>query len=166
MAAQMSFFISVGFSIVVWSLVVGLFIWPRLQGLDRTQALRPILMLHSFRFEGLVFLVPGVVAPDLPASFAHAAAIGDITAASLALLSLALLPRAPGLWVAWIFNLWGSADLLNAFFQANRSGLIPGQLGAAYFVPTLFVPLLLVTHVVGFKILMSRPRPLLRPATV
>ena len=101
------------------------------------------IMLHSFRFIGLAFLVPGVVSPDLPSAFAHSAAYGDIVAATLALRSL---PGGPGVVLAWGFNIWGTADLLNAFYQANHAGLLAGQLGAAYFIPSFLVPLLLVTH--------------------
>jgi hypothetical protein len=50
----------------------------------------------------------------------------------------------------------GGSDLLNAFYQANHAGLLPGQLGAAYFIPTFLVPLLLVTHRLGFRILLQR----------
>ena len=60
--------------------------------------------------------------------------------------------------IAWIFSLWGSADLLDAFYQANNAGLVAGQLGAAYFIPTLIVPLLLVTHVLVFRILLQHHR--------
>ena len=117
--------------------------------------MQPLLILHSFRFIGLAFLIPGVVSPDLPAAFAHAAAYGDIIAATLALLSLLLLPSAAGVVAAWIFSLWGSADLFNAFYQANHAGLLAGQLGAAFFLPTLIVPLLLITHGLGFRILLQ-----------
>jgi hypothetical protein len=115
-------------------------------------------MLHSFRFIGLSLLVPGVVSTDLPSSFAHPAAYGDLIAAALALLSLASLSRRPGVVIAWVFNLWGSADLLNAFYQANNAALEPGQLGVAYFLPTLVVPLLLITHGLAFRILLQRRR--------
>jgi hypothetical protein len=70
------------------------------------------------------------------------------------LLSLLSLPRGAGVVIAWIFNIWGSADLLNAFYQANHAGLLAGQLGATYFIPTLVVPLLLVTHG-AFRILLQ-----------
>ena len=79
-------------------------------------------------------------------------AYGDIIAAILALLSLLLLPGAAGIAAAWIFSIWGSADILNAFYQANHAGLLAGQLGAAFFLPTLIVPLLLITHGLGFRI--------------
>jgi len=64
--------------------------------------------------------------------------------------------RRAGVVVVWIFNLWGTFDLLNAFYQANRGGLVPGQLGAMYFVPTVIVPLLLITHGLVFRILLQR----------
>ena len=155
MLPQLCFFVSIAFGFIAWGTVAKRYIWPKLRLLGRADALRPLLILHSFRFEGLAFLVPGVVSPELPAAFAHSAAYGDIIAATLALLSLASLPRRAGIVIAWIFNLWGFADLLNAFYQANAAGLMAGQLGATYFIPTLIVPLLLITHGLGFRILMQ-----------
>jgi hypothetical protein len=155
MPPQLYFFVSVAFSFIAWGIVARRYIWPKLSGRPRTQALRPILVLHSFRFMGLAFLVPGVVSPDLPATFANPVAYGDLIAAILALVSLALLQRgAAGVVSAWIFNVWGAADLLNAFYQGNNVGLIPGQLGAAYVIPTFIVPMLLITHWLALRILL------------
>jgi hypothetical protein len=155
MPSQLCFFVSIAFSVVVWGIVAARYIWPELRTRQRAEALRPLLILHSFRFIGLAFLVPGVVSPDLPSAFAHSAAYGDIIAAILALLSLLLLPRAAGVVMAWVFNLWGTADLLNAFYQGNHAGLVAGQLGATYFIPTVIVSLLLITHGLAFRILLQ-----------
>ena len=155
MQPQLSFFASVAFGFVAWSVVSARYIWPELRHKPRENALRPVLILHSFRFLGLAFFVPGVVSPDLPAGFAQAAAYGDVIAAILALLTLLLLPRSAGLVLAWIFNVWGAADLLNAFYQGNAAGLLAGQMGAAYFIPTFFVPILLITHGLAFRILLQ-----------
>ena len=155
MQMQFAFFVSIAFSLIAWGIVASRYIWPRLRLRQRTEALRPLLVLHSFRFVGLAFLVPGVVSPDLPTAFSHAAAYGDLVAAILALLALTSLPSASGVVIAWIFNLWGTADLFNAFYQANHAGLAAGQLGATYFIPTLIVPLLLITHGVSFRILVQ-----------
>jgi hypothetical protein len=156
MLPQLCFFASIAFGFIAWGIVARRYIWPKLRLQRRAEALRPLLILHSFRFMGLAFLVPGVVSPELPSAFAHSAAYGDVAAAILALLSLLSLPRgAAGIVIAWIFNLWGSADLLNAFYQANDAGLAAGQLGAAYFIPTLVVPLLLITHGLAFRILLQ-----------
>lgn len=156
MPQQLYFFGSIAFSLTAWGIVAGQYFWPELKERSRSEALRPLLTLHSFRFLGLAFLIPGVVSPDLPSSFSHAAAYGDIIAAALAIISLATLRSSTGVFFAWIFNLWGTADLFNAFFQAGRSGLSAGQLGATYFIPTLIVPLLLITHVLAFRILAQR----------
>ena len=149
------FFVSIAFSFIAWGIVTARYIWPELRLRPRAEALRPLLILHSFRFIGLAILVPGVVSPDLPPAFARSAAYGDIVAAILALLTLLLLPSAASVAVGWIFSLWGSADLLNAFYQANHAGLLAGQLEAAFFLPTLVVPLLLITHGLGFRILLQ-----------
>ena len=154
------FFVSIAFGLIAWGIVTARYIWPELRRRERAEALRPLLVLHSFRFIGLAFLVPGVVSPDLPSAFAHSAAYGDIIAATLALLSLLSLPRGAGIFAVWFFNLWGSADILNAFYQANHAGLLAGQLGAAFFLPTLVVPLLLITHGLVFLILLKhQPEP-------
>ncbi|HEV3483455.1 MAG TPA: hypothetical protein VGR97_14145 [Candidatus Acidoferrales bacterium] len=149
------FFVSIAFSFIAWGIVTARYIWPALRLRPRVEALRPLLILHSFRFIGLAFLVPGVVSPDLPPAFAHSAAYGDIIAAILALFSLLLLPSAAGVGIGWIFSIWGSADILNAFYQGNHAGLLAGQLGAAFFLPTLVVPLLLITHGLAFRILLQ-----------
>jgi len=156
--SQIWFFGSIAFSLIAWGIVTARYIWPELRLRQRAEALRPLLILHSFRFIGLAFLVPGVVSPDLPSAFAHSAAYGDIIAAILALLSLLLLPSAAGVAATWVFSVWGAADLFNAFYQANHAGLMAGQLGATYFIPTLIVPLLMITHVVAFYLLL-RPQP-------
>src|SRR5215471_15946715 len=100
------FFVSIAFSLIAWGIVTTRYFWPELRLRPRVEALRPLLILHSFRFIGLAFLVPGVVSPDLPPTFAYSAAYGDISAAMLALLALITLPSAAGVGIAWIFNLW------------------------------------------------------------
>ena len=163
MQSQLCFFVSIAFSFIAWGIVTGRYIWPELRLRQRAEALRPLLILHSFRFIGLAFLVPGVVSPDLPSVFAHSAAYGDIVAAMLALLALISLPSASGVVIAWIFSLWGTGDLFNAFYQANHAGLLAGQLAAAFFLPTLVVPLLLITHGLAFRILLQhQPEPALQ----
>jgi hypothetical protein len=157
---QLWFFVSIAFSLIAWGIVTARYIWPALRLRQHTEALRPLLILHSFRFIGLALLVPGVVSHDLPPAFAHPTAYGDFIAAILALFSLLLLPSAAGVAAAWIFSLWGSADLLNTFYQANHAGLLVGQLGATFFIPTLLVPLLLITHGLAFRILLQhQPEP-------
>jgi hypothetical protein len=158
MQTQLAFFVSITFSLIAWGVVTARYIWPELRLRQRADALPPLLVLHSFRFIGLAFMVPGVVSPDLPSSFAHSAAYGDMVAAILALLALISLPGASGVVIAWIFNLWGTADLFNAFYQANHAGLMAGQLGATYFIPTFIVPLLLITHGLGFRILLQHQK--------
>src|SRR6516165_1126138 len=154
MQSQFAFFVSIAFSVIAWGVVTARYIWPELRLRSRAEALRPLLILHSFRFIGLAFLVPGVVSPDVPSAFAQSAAYGDIIAAILALLALTSLSGRTGIVIAWIFSLWGTADLFNAFYQANHAGLTAGQLGSTYFIPTFIVPLLLITHGLGFRILL------------
>ncbi len=158
MQTQLAFFVSIAFSLIAWGIVAARYIWPELRLRPRAEALRPLLIFHSFRFIGLAFLVPGVVSPDLPSAFARSAAYGDLVAAILALLALISLPSATGVAITWLFNLWGTADLLNAFYQANHAGLMAGQLGATYFIPTFIVPLLLITHGLGFRILLQHQK--------
>jgi hypothetical protein len=149
------FGISVGLSFVAWGIFTAQYVWPALRSLPRARALRPLLLLHSFRFVGLSFLVPGLVSPNLPEAFTRPAAYGDLITAVLALLTLAALPTRVGIGLGWIFNLWGSGDLLYAFHQGLIGvGIKPGRLGAAYFIPTAVVPMLMITHGLVFRLLL------------
>jgi hypothetical protein len=150
------FGISIAFSFIAWGILVARYLWPELRRQSRADALWPLLLLHCFRFVGLSFLVPGVVSPDLPTAWALPAAYGDLITAVLALLALAVLRSGLGIALVWVFNLWGSADLLYAFYQGNQVGLEPGQLGSAYFIVTVLVPLLLITHGLVFRLLLQR----------
>jgi hypothetical protein len=156
MPLQAVFGLSVALGFVTWTLVAAVYLWPALRRLPQAAALRPILLLHSTRFVGMAFIVPGVVSPDIPAGFAEPAAYGDLIAALLALACLAVLRFRWGALLVWVFNLWGSADLLLAFYNGNRFGLLPGQLGAGYFIPTVVVPALLVTHALVFVLLLRK----------
>jgi len=155
MQPQIVFGINVLLGLVVWGMIGVRYIWPALRDRPRTEALRPLLFLHAFRFVGLAFLVPGVVSPDLPAAFARPAAYGDLATSMLALLAIAMLRSRLGIVIVWMFNIVGTVDLLDAFYQGNRLGVgtTPGLQGAAYFIPTVLVPLLLVTHALVFRIL-------------
>ena len=155
MPSPVLFGISAAFGLVVWGAVAWHYIWPALRERPTPENLKPILLLHGFRFLGLAFLVPGVVSPDLPAAFAQPVAYGDFITAILALLALAMLGTRSGAVLNWIFNIFGTADLLFAFYQGLIGvGFEPGQLGAAFFIPTVVVPLLLITHGLVFRLLL------------
>lgn len=159
MPPHIAFRISVPFGLIAWGTVAVLYIWPVLSGLTLSDAVRPLLVLHTFRYIGLAFLVPGVVSPELPTAFARPAALGDLVAAFLALLAILGLGSAAGTTLVWVFNLWGSADLLFAFYNGARlvgaRKLQATHFGAAYFIPTCYVPLLLITHGLIFWILLK-----------
>ena len=155
MPSPVLFAISVAFGLAAWGIVAWHYIWPALRERSNTENLKPILLLHGFRFLGLAFLVKGVVSPELPAAFAEPAAYGDLISAVLALLALATLGTRAGTVVTWVFNTFGTADLLFAFYLGSRISLpdTQGLLGAGYFILTAYVPLLLITHGLVFRIL-------------
>lgn len=134
-------------------LCFGTYILPRLGSMDRFNAERVIATIHSFRFLGLVFILPGVVGPNFPISFATFAAYGDFATSTLAILALLSVRLRPLFWFFIVaFNLVGATDILVDYYHAIRLGLpyVAGQLGAAYFIPIIYVPMLMITHVVAF----------------
>jgi hypothetical protein len=138
--------------------VAQLYVWPRLRNLPREEALNALVVPHMFRFIGLSFLMPGVVSPALPHSFAFHAAYGDLAAALLAgIATLALSARASwAIPVTWLLSVAGTVDLLYAYYDGLFGvGLAPGVMGAAVYIPTVFVPPLLITHVMAFRVLLS-----------
>ena len=168
MPSPVLFGISAAFGLVVWGAVAWHYIWPALRERPTPENLKPILLLHGFRFLGLAFLVPGVVSPDLPAAFAQPVAYGDFITAILALLALAMLGTRSGAVLNWIFNIFGTADLLFAFYQGGRVSLpdTPGLLGAGYLIFAVYVPLLLITHGLAFRILLRTKAVVPSPSKV
>ena len=146
---------------VAGTLFVSVYVLPKLKSMNRVAAHRVIATIHSFRFFGLVFILPGVVGPNLPAGFATSAAYGDFATGILAIIALLTVRIRPAFWLFVVaFNLVGMVDLILAYYHAVRFGLpaVAGQLGAAYIIPIIYVPILMITHIVAFYLLM-RPYP-------
>ena len=165
------FWIHLVLGYVAWLLFFRAYALPRLRSMDWMESQRAIATLHSFRFFGLVFLVPGVIGPNLPTSFAEFAAYGDFATGILAILAL-LTFRIRPLFSFFVlaFNVVGAGDILIDYYHGNQVGLAPiaGQLGATYAIPIIYVPLLMITHIAAFC-LMVRPQTrtarVLEPAT-
>jgi hypothetical protein len=155
---------------VAWLMCFGVYIWPKLKAMDHFEAQRAIATLHSFRFFGLVFIVPGVVSPDLPQTFATFAAYGDFATgllALLALLALALVRTRPLFWaLVAAYNLVGIGDLLVDYYHATMAGLpaVAGELGGMYVIPIIYVPILMITHVASLYLLLQALRAAPKPA--
>jgi hypothetical protein len=129
--------------------------------MDHFEAQRTIATLHSFRFFGLVFILPGVVSPDLPASFATFAAYWDLATGVLAMLALLTVRIRPLFWLFVVaFNAVGFVDLILDYYHAVQIDLPAkaGELGATYAIPIIYVPLLMITHVAAFYLLMRQAK--------
>jgi hypothetical protein len=161
MSPEIIFDLQLVLGYVAWLLCFGAYILPRLKAMDRIEAHRAIATLHSFRFFGLVFILPGVVG-SLPAGFGPFAAYADLATGVLAMLALLTVRMRPLFWLFVVaFNLVGVVDLILDYYHATLLGLpaMAGQLGAAYAIPVIYVPLLMITHVFAFYLLLrSQPK--------
>ena len=164
MLAESIFRIDMALGYLAWALCIATYIWPRLRAMDRVDALRAIATLNSFRFFGLVFLLPGFVGPNLPQAFAAPAAYADLATGVLAILALLTVRVRFLFWpLVWAFNLIGLADLIMDTVHAVSTNLpaVAGQLGAGYAIPILYVPALFWMHLVALWLLL---RPAHQPA--
>lgn len=151
------FLLSVVLSAAAWIFISFNYIWPRIRSVPFVQAARVLLTFHLFRFVGASFLIPGVAGTSLSIDFAKPAAYGDLTATVLAWVALVLLRRKGGLTALWVFNIWGFVDLLFAFYKgAFGPGFDAGFLGATFYVPTVYVPLLVCSHLMIFQLLRGK----------
>ena len=168
MPPELLFLIHLVLGYVAWLLCFGVYFLPRLRSMDRVEANRAIATLHSFRFFGLVFILPGVVCPNLPASFATFAAYGDFATGLLAIMALLTVRIRPLFWLFVVaFNLVGAADIILDYYHAIQADLpaLAGQLGSTYAIPIIYVPLLMITHLVAVYWLV-RPQFKAAPALV
>src|ERR1700761_2935528 len=159
MPVETIFRIHLIFGYVAWLLCFGTYIWPRLRLAEPVAAHRAIATLHSFRFFGLAFLWPGVTGANLPHEFALFDAYGDFATSILAILALLTVRIRPAFWIFVIaFNVVGIGDLAIDYYHAIDAGVpfIAGEFGSTYAIPVLYVPLLMITHVTAFYLLLRR----------
>jgi len=157
MAPQLIFLIDMALGYLAAALLIATYVWPRVKAMAPFDAHRAIATFNSFRFFGLVFLLPGFVGASLPHAWAGPAAFGDFATGVLAILALLTVRVRVVFWpLVWAFNLVGLADLVADTFAAARFGLpeAAGQLGAAYAIPMLYVPALFWMHLVSFRLLL------------
>lgn len=142
------------FSTLIFWIGSRIYILPKLHELTPRTVLLPVLLLHSFRHLGLMFLAPGATYPGMPPQFAYPAALGDLVAAVLAVLAIPLVATQArsARFLVWLFNLEGTVDLLAAITLATAYEA-PAHMGAAYWIPAFWVPALLVTHYITFIVL-------------
>jgi nicotinamide riboside transporter PnuC len=165
MSPQLIFNVQLVLGYVAWLLCFRTYLLPRLKAMDMFEAQRAIATLHSFRFFGLVFILPGVVG-NLPASFGPFSAYWDLATGVLAMLALLTIRVRPLFWLFVVaFNVVGVIDLILDYYHAVEAGLpaVAGQFGATYAIPIIYVPLLMITHVTAFYFLL-RPQPRIVPA--
>jgi hypothetical protein len=146
---------------LAWLLCFGVYVLPRLKSMDPVEAQRVIATLHSFRFFGLVVLLPGIVDPNLPLRLTSVAGYWDLATGVLAIITLMTVRIRPIFWLfVAAFNLVGVADLILTYYYAVKVNLpaLAGQMGAAYVIPILYAPVLMISHVAAIYLFM-RPQP-------
>ncbi len=138
----------------IFYLAARLYLLPFVSRFRPRQILVPILLLHSTRHLGMMFLTRGATYPGLPQEFAYPAAFGDLVTAIIAFVAIPLVLRGSRLAkpMVWTFNIFGTIDLLAAITTATIYNA-PVTMGPAYWIPAFWVPLLLVTHYVTFIVL-------------
>jgi hypothetical protein len=141
----------------IFYIAARLYLLPFVSRFRPQQILVPILLLHSTRHLGMMFLTRGATYPGLPPEFAYPAAFGDLATAMIAFVAIPLVLRGSRLAqpIVWTFNIFGTVDLVAAITTATIYNA-PVTMGPAYWIPACWVPLLLVTHYVTFVLLWKR----------
>ena len=141
-------------STVVFYAIARIYVLPHLSAWGFRRVMPPILLLHSFRHLGLMFLTRGATYPGIPSQFAYPAAFGDLIAAVLAFAALIAVVRGnpAGRPLVWVFNVEGTLDLIDAIVLASVYKTA-AYMGPAYWIPAFWVPALLVTHYITFRAL-------------
>ena len=167
MSAETIFRIHLILGYVAWGLVFAAYMLPKFRAMSRFEVQRAIATLHGFRFFGLVFILPGVIGPHLAQPFGATAAWGDLATGLLALMALVSQRIRPLFWLFVVaYTVSGVADLVADYYDATVENLpaVAGQLGAAYIIPVIYVPLLMITHLAAVYWLFRRaPAPRLMP---
>ncbi len=145
-------------STVIFYWAAKIYLMPKLKEISAKAIFVPILILHSLRHLGLMFMASGAVYEGMPTKFAYPAGIGDFISALLALFALYAIRQDKPFKITamWVFNVVGTIDLAYAISMGALHN-IGSYMGASYWIPSFWVPILLVTHYIVFKkLLLSR----------
>ena len=153
---------SAALGIIGWSVIFATLVWPKMKSQPRVWRLKLLTTIHFFRYLATTMLMVGLVVQKLPGGFANPAAFGDLATLLLAYVAFIVLQRTHDnnakLSSVWLFNIFGTLDLLLAAVLGPILIKDPANFGSAYFIPTLYVPLLFVAHFYAFKTLKERSR--------
>lgn len=157
---QLRFFISYAVAFVAFGLIARWYLWPTIREEAPRRALTPLLLYASFRVNGLMFLMPGLVSAQLPKAFGIPTAYGDVIAAVLALLALWPIraEKSAAMPMVWLFNIVGLLDLAYANISTFKDHVDPTYLGVSYYLAVVNVPAMVVVHIVIFIYLLRRGR--------
>jgi hypothetical protein len=144
-------------SVIVFGLLAVWYVRPYLITLSRNSALVPLLFVHTFRYVGMTLLVADMIDPKIPREFLSNTAYGDLLEAALALASIFALR---GNWrfaipLVWVANTWGFVDLLNAVRGVMQVNLPSFNLRTIWYIYTFYGPLVVVSHLLIFWILIK-----------
>ena len=139
-------------STIIFYWVAMIYLMPKLKEISAAAIFVPILILHSLRHLGLMFMTSGAVYEGMPPQFAYPSGIGDFISALLALFALYAIRQDKlfKITAMWVFNVVGTIDLTYAISMGALHNIGP-YMGASYWIPSFWVPALLVTHYIVFK---------------
>jgi len=151
------YFISYTVAFVAFGCAGRWYLWPAIKDRVPREALPPLLLYASFRVNGLMFLMPGIVSPQLPRAFAVPTAYGDLTAAVFALVTLwpVRAGKAAATPMVWLFNIVGLLDLVYANISTFKDHVDPTYLGVSYYLAAINVPAMVVVHILIFAYLVK-----------
>ena len=146
------------FALIYWS------IRRTLVDMGRDAHVKALISIHFFRYFGLTAMLPGIfnLAPaGFSQEYLFQIMAGDVLVAVLALISFALLQLRSSFRIgfAWLFNVVGTLDYMNAAARVTPSIHDANILGPfGWIILTVFLPAWLVSHIAIFSVLGSRQR--------
>jgi hypothetical protein len=156
-------------ALIAWGAIYVIFMRNRWLHDDRTH-LMVLVAPHLFRYLGLVALLPSLFpVRSLGFDEAYLAQIawGDFLSGVLALVTLIALARrwASAIALTWIFNIIGLLDFMNAgLSMTTRLAADPAAVGPlGWVLLTLYLPMLIISHIAVFVVLWRRWQPLKQP---
>jgi hypothetical protein len=153
------FFVQTSLSLIVYSLAARWYVLPFLARQPVRRAMTILLLPHLFHHIGLAVSVPSVVGPGLNEQFTLTICVGDTAVLVSAICALwALRTGSPSaLPLLWTVTLIGAAYNGYAGYLYLRLGpQLLEHLRAHWYIGTMYVPLLMLSHVLIFLNLLRR----------
>lgn len=143
--------------LIAYGFILKFYVAPKLKDKEFGPAILPFLILHIFRYLGLVLLVQGQIDPSVSRDALAVMAYGDLASGVCALAAAFAISKNLSFATPLVilFTFVGIIDFILVSISAAMAGIVDAEIGTMWFMMVIFAPALLITQLyIAYRLLL------------